>query len=189
MFTLLDNNNKLLSGATPTMSSATPTMSSIGLAAGGTRDISTISNEEKDELIQSLQQELEMLREQVKEFTNLWMLVIKTTGKNGVRKLKDKYLTTTDKVNANEIAYLLHENLWPHVKFMPKKWHKWSENSKSICQSIMAIVGLPSGFIPKDYWIGVARSLANEKLCAMRSNIKQSLFNQFKGMYINTTSV
>jgi hypothetical protein len=48
------------------MSSATPTMSSIGLASGGTRDISTISNDEKDELIKSLQQELEMLREQVR---------------------------------------------------------------------------------------------------------------------------
>jgi hypothetical protein len=53
----------------------------------------------------------------------------------------------------------------------------------------MAIVGMPSGFTPKDYWMGVARSLANEKLCAMRSNIKQSLLHQFKGMYINTTSV
>jgi hypothetical protein len=171
------------------MSGATPTMSSIGLASGETRDISTISNEEKDDLIQSLQQELDELREQVGEFNDLRMSVIKTTGKNGVRKLKEKYLTTTDKVNANEIAYLLRENLWPHVKLMPEKWHKWSENSKSICQRIMAIVGLPSGFTPEDYWMGVARSLANEKLCAMRSNIKQSLFHQFKGMYINTTSV
>ena len=83
------------------MSGATPTMSSIGLASGGTKDISTISNEEKDELIKSLQEELEMLREQVGEINNLWMSVIKTAGKNGVRKLKDKYLTTTDKVNAN----------------------------------------------------------------------------------------
>ena len=106
------------------MSSATPTMSSIGLELGGTRDISTISNEEKDKLIISLQQELEMLREQVEEFNNLWMSVIKTAGKHGVRKLKDKYLTTTGKVNANEIAYLLRENLWPHVKLMPQKWHK-----------------------------------------------------------------
>ena len=48
------------------------------------------------------------------------MSVIKTTAKNGVRKLKDKYLTTSDKVNANEISYLLHENLWPHVKLIPK---------------------------------------------------------------------
>ncbi len=117
------------------------------------------------------------------------MSVIKTTGKNGVRKLKDKYLTTTDKVNANEVTYFLRENLWPHVKLMPKKWHKCSENSKSICQRIMAIVGLPSGFTPEDYWMGVARSLVSKKLCAMRSNIKQSLFHQFKGMYINITSV
>ena len=118
-----------------------------------------------------------MLREQVEEFNNLWMSVIKTTGKNGVRKLKDKYLTTPYKVNANEIAYLLRENLWPHVKLMPKKWHKWSEKSKSICQRIMAIFGFPIGFIPKDYWMGVARSLANKKFCAMSSNIKQGLFH------------
>jgi hypothetical protein len=59
------------------MSGATPTMSSIGLASGGTKDISTISNDEKDKLIKSLQQELEMLREQVGEFNNLWMSVIK----------------------------------------------------------------------------------------------------------------
>ena len=49
------------------------------------------------------------------------MPVIKTTGKNGVRKLKEKYLITTDQVNANEIAYFLCENLWPHVKLMPEK--------------------------------------------------------------------
>ena len=42
-----------------------------------------------------------MLREQVGEFNNLRMPVIKTTGKNDLRKLKDKYLTTTGKVNAN----------------------------------------------------------------------------------------
>ncbi len=61
------------------MSRATLTMSSIGLALGGTRDISTISNEEKDKLIISLQQELEMLREQVEEFNDLWMSVMTMT--------------------------------------------------------------------------------------------------------------
>ena len=64
-------------------------MSSIGSASDGTRDISTISNEDMDQLIQSLQQELEMIIEQVEEFKNLWMSVIKTKGKNGVRKLKE----------------------------------------------------------------------------------------------------
>ena len=47
----------------------------------------------------------------------------------------------------------------------------------------------PSSFTSKDYWMGVTQSIANKKLYAMRSNIKQGLFHQFKGMYINTTSV
>ena len=55
--------------------------------------------------------------------------MLKATGKNGVRKLKDKYFTTNDKVNANEISYFLHETIRPHVKMMPEKWHKWSNNS------------------------------------------------------------
>ncbi len=102
--------------------------------------------------------------------------MIKTTGKNGVRKLKEKYLTTTDKVNANEIAYLLRENLWPHVKLIPKKWHKWSENNRSICQHIMAIAGLPSGFTNEYYWMGVARSLFNKK------NVCNALQHQTKSL-------
>ena len=166
------------------LSSNTITMSSISLATGRTPDISTISNDEKDQLIQTLQQEVEVLKDQVEEFNNLRNSVLKATGKNGVRKLKDKYLTTNDKVNANEISYFLRETIWPHVKMMPEKWHKWSDNSKSICQRIMSIVGLPSGFIPEDYWMGVARSLVNDKLCSMRANIKQGLFQQFKGMYV-----
>ena len=94
-------------------------MSSIGSASGVTRDISTISNEEKDQLIQTLQQEVEILKDQVEEFNNLRNSVIKATGKNGVRKLKDKYLTTNDKLNGQEISYFLRETLWPHVKMMP----------------------------------------------------------------------
>ena len=133
------------------LSSNTITMSSISSATGGTPDISTTSNDEKDQLIQTLQQEVEVLKDQIEEFNNLWNSVLKKTGKNGVRKLKDKYLTTNNKVDANEISYFLCEAIWPHVKMMPEKWHKWSDNSKSVCQRIMSIVGLPSGFIPEYY--------------------------------------
>ena len=97
----------------------TITISSIISATGGTPDISTISNEEKDQLIQILQKEVELLKDQVEEFNNLWNSVLKATGKKGVRKLKNKYLTTNNKVNANEISYLLRETIWPHVKMMP----------------------------------------------------------------------
>jgi hypothetical protein len=160
-------------------------MISISSATGRTLDISTISNDEKDQLIQTLQQEVEVLKDQVEEFNNLRNSVLKATGKNGVRKLKDKYLTTNDKVNANKISYFLHETIWPHVKMMPEKWHKWSDNCKSKFQHIMSIVGLPSGFIPEDYWMGVAQSLVNNKLCSMRANIEQGLFQQFKRMYMH----
>jgi hypothetical protein len=48
----------------------------------------------------------------------------------------------------------------------------------SICQRIMLVVGLPSGFTPTDYWIGVAQSLASDKLCAMRSNIYSTILKR-----------
>ena len=140
-------------------------MGSISSASNVTT-LSSHNVEEKDAIIESLQRELGMLKEQVEEFNDLRMSVIKVTGKNGVRKLKDKYLTTSDKVNANEISYFLRNSIWPHVKLMPEKWHKWNR------------------FTKEDYWMGVVRSLANDKLCAMRSNMKQGLFNQFKGMIV-----
>jgi hypothetical protein len=42
---------------------------------------------------------------------------------------------------------------------------------------------VPRGVTREDYWNGVAVSLANNKLCAMRSNMKQTMFNQFKGRF------
>jgi len=136
---------------------------------------------DKDALIDALQKELSEFKAQVGEFNELRMSVVKVTGKNGVRKVKDKYLTASDKVNASEIAHVLRVSLWPHIKLMPEKWHKWNEHPKSICQRLMMAVGVPIGFTSEEYWTGVARSLANEKLCSLRANIKQSMFNQFKG--------
>ena len=98
-------------------------MSSISSALGGNLNISTISNDEKDQLVQTLQQEVETLKDQEEEFNNLRNSMIKAKEKNNVLKMKDKYLTANDIVNANdnEISYFLHETLWPHVKIMPEK--------------------------------------------------------------------
>ena len=68
-------------------------MGSISLVFNVTT-LSAHNVEEKDTFIESLQWKLGMLKEQVEEFNDLQMLVIKVTGKNEVRKLKDKYLTT-----------------------------------------------------------------------------------------------
>lgn len=135
----------------------------------------------KDALIESLQQELDSLKRQVGEFQDLRMSIVKVNGKNSVKRLKSRLLTTSDRLNASEISHWMRECLWPHVKLMPDRWHKWSENPKSICQRILAVIGVPNGFTHEDYWNGVTRSIANEKLCALRSNTKQAMFVQFKG--------
>lgn len=136
---------------------------------------------EKDALIVSLQEDLAQLEKQVGEFNDLRMSIVKVTGKNSTRKLKSKVLTASDQLNGFEIGDWLRRVLWPHVKLLPDKWHKWSENPKSICQRILNAIGVPKGFTKEDYWLGVARTMTNDKLCAMRSNMKQSMFGQFKG--------
>ena len=98
-------------------------MSSISSTTTLSRSHPSTEND-KDALIDALQKELSEFKAQVGEFNELRMSVVKVTGKNGVRKVKDKYLTASDKVNASEIAHVLRVSLWPHIKLMPEKWHK-----------------------------------------------------------------
>lgn len=123
--------------------------------------------DEKDALIESLKNELVTLKRQVGEFQDLRMSIVKVTGKNSMKKMKEKVMTSSDRLNASEISHWFRECLWPHVKLMPEQWHKWSENPRSICQRVLAVIGVPTGCSNEDYWLGVARSIANEKLCAL----------------------
>ena len=136
---------------------------------------------DKDALIDSLQEELTLLGRQVGEFNDLRLSIVKVAGKNAVRKLKSKVMTTSDRVNGHCIGAYLRKVLWPDIKMMPSKWFKWSENPRSICQRILSLVGVPRGVTKEDYWVSMAVSMANNKLCAMRSNMKQAMFNQFQG--------
>ena len=136
---------------------------------------------DKDALIEHLRDELTTLGRQVEEFQDLRMSIVKVSGKNGVRKLKAKALTTSDRVNGHCIGTFLRNVLWPDIKMMPSKWHKWSKNPRSICKRILGSVGVPRGVTDEDYWSGVAVSMANDKLCAMRSNMKQAMFDRFVG--------
>jgi hypothetical protein len=147
--------------------------------------MSSISTEsDKDALIVLLQIQVNDFKRQVEEFQDLRMSIVKVTGKYSVRKLKTKCLSASDMINAKEISHWLRECLWPHVKIMPERWHKWSENAKSVCQCVLSVIGVPRGFTREDYWTGVALSIANEKLCALRSNTKQAMFSQFKGTVV-----
>jgi len=136
---------------------------------------------DKDALNEHLRDELTTLGRQVEEFHDLRISIVKASGKNGVCKHKSKVLTTSDRVNGHCIGTYLHKVLWPHIKMMPSKWHKWSTNPRSICKRIMSSIGVPRGVTDEEYWSGMAVSMANDKLCAMRSNMKQALFERFVG--------
>ena len=136
---------------------------------------------DQDVLIENLRGELSMLEKQVEEFNDLRLSIVKVTGKNGVRKLKSKVLTSSDRLNGYHIGEYLRKVLWPDVKMMPTKWEKWSEHPKSICQRILSSIGVPRQVTKEEYWLGVGATMANDKLCAIRSNLKQAMFKQFKG--------
>ncbi len=136
-------------------------------------------------MIESLQIQVDDFKGQVQEVQDLQMSIVKVTGKYSVHKLKTKCLSASDMINAKEISHWLRDCLWPHVKIMPERWHKWSENAKSVCQRVLLVIGVPRGFMREDYWTGVALSIANEKLCALgSSNTKQAMFSQFKGTVV-----
>ncbi len=98
--------------------------------------------------------------------------MIKTTGKNGVRKLKDKYLTTTDKVNANGIAYLLRENLWPHVKLMPKNGTSGVRTVRLFVNALWQLLAFQVVLPPKIIGWGLHAHLSTKNCvqCAPKSN-------------------
>ena len=98
---------------------------------------------DKDALIETLQGSLSVLKKQVEEFNDLRLSIVKVTGKNGVRKLKSKVMTSSDRLNGYHIGEYLRKVLWPNVKMMPPKWEKWSNNPKSICQHILGTIGVP----------------------------------------------
>ena len=135
----------------------------------------------KDALIEHLRDELTTLGRQVEEFQDLRMSIVKGSGKNGVRQHKLKALTTSDRVNGHCIGTYLRTVIWPDIKMMPSKWHKWSTHPKSICKRVLSSVGVPRGVKDETYWSSMAVSMANDKLCAMRANMKQALFDRFKG--------
>ena len=98
-------------------------------------------------------------------------------GKNKVRK-KDA-MTMTDRLNATQINVYLKQNLFPHVKFLPPKWMRYSEKERSLCGRIMALVRVPTLVDKKTYWANILCPMINEKWCAVRANIKEGIRNQY----------
>jgi hypothetical protein len=92
-------------------------------------------------------------------------------------------LTATDQVNQQAVASYLREAIWPSNKILPTKWSKWREDRNSLCQMILQKVAIPVGVDGKSYWESMVLGFTNKKICALRANFKQELFEQFQGKF------
>jgi hypothetical protein len=52
-----------------------------------------------------------------------------------------------------------------------------------LCQMILKKVALPVGVDGKPYWEAMILGITNDKLCSLRANFKQELFDQFQGKF------
>ena len=94
---------------------------------------------------------------------------------------KKDTMTMTDRLNSSQINEYLKQNLFPHVKFLPPKWMRYSDKEKTLCARIMTIVTTPTGSIPTTYWDNALCPMINEKWCAVRANVKEGFRIQYLG--------
>jgi hypothetical protein len=50
----------------------------------------------------------------------------------------------------------------------------------------MTKLAILDGVTHKEYWETLIRDATNDKFCNLRASMKNKLFNQFKGTYMNT---
>jgi hypothetical protein len=60
------------------------------------------------------------------------------------------------------------------------------EHPQSMCQLIMTKLAIPDGATQQEYWETLIEEATNNKFYNLRASMKNNLFNQFKGMYIDT---
>ncbi len=92
-------------------------------------------------------------------------------------------MTATDHIDQQADAFYVREAIWPGNKMLPKRWSKWRDDKRSLCQMILKKVALPVGVDGKSYWEAMILGITNDKFCSLRANFKQELFEQFQGKF------
>ena len=101
-------------------------------------------------------------------------------GKNDARMNRKNNLSATDAWNARVISNYIRETIWPTYKILPKLWSRWMVDERSLSYQVMQKITLPPGTDGKEYWENMLVGIANDKFCALRSNLKQGLFVQYE---------
>ena len=106
-----------------------------------------------------------------------------TVGKSKSKSRKSaKNYTATDRLNLSYMRDYIKDKLWPRIKILPPKYHKYSENEKSISQRVLSVVTLPPGTSMKMYFVQILVGELNNKYGSLKSNMVEVFKKQYAGM-------
>jgi hypothetical protein len=137
-------------------------------------------------IIEEQKQQIRQLQEELAEFNRVQYRTLMgnaSRGKNVLRTSKKMSMTATDHINQQAVPSYVREAIWPGNKMLPKSWSKWRDDKRSLCQMILKKVELTVGVDGKSYWEAIILGITNDKLCSLRANFKQELFEQFQGKF------
>jgi hypothetical protein len=137
-------------------------------------------------IIEEQKQQIKQLQEELAEFNYVQYRTLPANAsrrKNILSSSKKVSITPTDHINQQAVAYYKREAIWPGNKMLPKSWSKWRDDVRSLCQMILKKVALPLGVDGKSYWEAMILGITNNKVCSLRANFKQELFEQFQSKF------
>jgi hypothetical protein len=137
-------------------------------------------------IIEEQKHQIKQLQEELAEFNCVQYRTLPANaskGKDVLRTSKKMSMAATDHINQQADASYVREAIWPGNKMLPKRWSKWRDDKRSLCQIILKKVALPLGVDGKSYWEAMILRITNNKFCSLRANFKQELFEQFQGKF------
>jgi len=154
---------------------------------GSTMSISEQAYREKEKECDKLSGELHKLRSTILELRHV-VGINKSRGggagegKNKTRKKKETQ-TLTDKMNCSHVCQYWKKTVWPHIKILDNRWPNWSTREGTTCMRVMKLVTVPALTTPQEYWRDTVCGFINDKICALRSSLKEEVKKQYNGMW------
>ena len=103
--------------------------------------------------------------------------------KKGRSSFDKKNWTGIDYANDHKIREYCREKIWPIYSRLSEGWNVYSENNRSLCARIMAIVDIEPGRSLKGLWLQSCAPSVNRLFIDMMSKETASCKKQFKGKW------
>ena len=103
-------------------------------------------------------------------------------GRNATRMKKNE-MVQLDYRNKGKVKAFVRTHMKPVYMRMPVGCMQWSENAKTPCARMMAVMIIPEGASPRWYWDHFGSSFLNSAYIELNSDEGQKLKKEFKGEF------